>query len=59
VVKVRKLGADSLDSLYTAMKKCSLLCGKLPKMEHHTAVRTRERCQRIGAITRHGGCLAD
>src|SRR5215472_6158421 len=25
-VKVRKLGADSLDSLYTALKKCSRLC---------------------------------
>ena len=36
-VKVRKLGADSLDSLYTALKKCSRLCGRLPKAEHHTA----------------------
>ena len=36
-VKVRKLGADSLDSLYTALKKCSRLCGRLPKSEHHTA----------------------
>src|ERR1700759_5583221 len=36
-VKVRKLGADSLDSLYTALKKCSRLCGMLPKTEHHTA----------------------
>jgi hypothetical protein len=34
-VKVRKLGADSLDSLYTALKKCSRLCGRLPKTEHH------------------------
>ena len=25
-VKVRKLGADSLDALYTALKKCSRLC---------------------------------
>jgi integrase len=33
-VKVRKLGADSLDSLYTALKKCSRLCGRLPKTEH-------------------------
>jgi hypothetical protein len=30
-VKIRKLGADSLDSLYTALKKCSRLCGRLPK----------------------------
>ena len=36
-VKVRKLGADSLDALYTALKKCSRLCGRLPKTEHHTA----------------------
>ncbi len=36
-VKVRKLGADSLDALYTALKKCSRLCGRLPKVEHHTA----------------------
>ena len=35
-VKVRKLGADSLDALYTALKKCSRLCGRLPKAEHHT-----------------------
>ena len=36
-VKVRKLSADSLDSLYTALKKCSRLCGRLPKTEHHMA----------------------
>jgi integrase len=36
-VKLRKLGADSLDSLYTALKKCSRLCGRLPKTEHHSA----------------------
>ena len=35
-VKIRKLGADSLDVLYTALKKCSRLCGRLPKVEHHT-----------------------
>ena len=34
-VKLRKLGADSLDSLYTALKKCSRLCGRLPRTEHH------------------------
>jgi hypothetical protein len=33
-VKIRKLGADSLDALYTALKKCSRLCGRLPKVEH-------------------------
>ena len=35
-VKVRKLGADSLDALYTALKKCSRLCGRFSKVEHHT-----------------------
>jgi integrase len=34
-VKIRKLGADSLDALYTALKKCSRLCGRLPRVEHH------------------------
>ena len=34
-VKIRKLGADSLDSLYTALKKCSRLCRRLPRTEHH------------------------
>jgi integrase len=34
-VKIRKLGADSLDALYTALKKCSRLCGRLPRTEHH------------------------
>ena len=29
-VKIRKLGADSLDALYTALKKCSRLCRRLP-----------------------------
>jgi hypothetical protein len=34
-VKIRKLGADSLDALYTALKRCSRLCGRLPRIEHH------------------------
>ena len=33
-VKISKLGADSLDSLYTALKKCSRLCRRLPRTEH-------------------------
>jgi integrase len=33
--KIRKLGADSLDALYTALKKCSRLCGRLPRIEHY------------------------
>ncbi len=51
-VKVRKLGADSLDSLYTALKKCSRLCGRLPKTEHHTA--GAHACdQRCGPLRDH------
>jgi integrase len=34
-VKIRKLGADSLDALYTALKKCSRLCGRLRRLEHY------------------------
>ena len=34
-VKIRQLGADSLDALYTALKKCSRLCGRLPRAEHY------------------------
>ena len=36
-VKLRKLGADSLDALYTALKRCSRLCGRLPRTEHYDA----------------------
>jgi hypothetical protein len=34
-VKIRKLGADSLDALYTALKKRSRQCGRLPRIEHY------------------------
>jgi integrase len=34
-VKIRKLGADSLDALYTALKRCSRLCRRLPRVEHY------------------------
>jgi hypothetical protein len=34
-VKIRQLGADSLDALYTALKKCSRLCGRLSRAEHY------------------------
>jgi integrase len=34
-VKIRQLGADSLDALYAALKKCSRLCGRLPRTEHY------------------------
>jgi len=35
-MRVRKLRADRLDALYAHLKKCSRLCGRLPKTEHHT-----------------------
>ena len=51
-VKVRKLGADSLDALYTALKRCSRLCGSLPKSEHHTE--GEHACdQRCGPLRDH------
>jgi integrase len=51
-VKVRKLGPDSLDGLYTALKKCSRLCGRLPKTEHHTE--GQHGCdQRCGPLRDH------
>ena len=51
-VKIRKLGADSLDALYTALKKCSRLCGRLPKTKHHTA--GEHACdQRCGPLRDH------
>ena len=51
-VKIRKLGADSLDALYTALKKCSRLCGRLPKVEHHTE--GQHACdQRCGPLRDH------
>ena len=48
-VKIRKLGADSLDSLYTALKKCSRLCGRLPRTEHHA---DGEHCVRRSGAAR-------
>jgi integrase len=35
-VRVRKLRADALDVLYVHLKKCSRLCGRLPRIEHYT-----------------------
>jgi len=35
-VRVRKLRADALDVLYAHLKKCSRLCGRLPRTEHYT-----------------------
>lgn len=35
-VKARRIGADTLDSLNAALKRCSRLCGRLPRVEHHS-----------------------
>lgn len=35
-VRLRNLGPDSLDALYAHLKRCSRLCGRLPKTEHYT-----------------------
>jgi integrase len=48
-VKIRRLGADSLDALYTALKKCSRLCGRLLRTERYAdgeprATRDAARC---------------
>ena len=32
-VRLRKIGPDSLDALYAHLKRCSRLCGRLPKTE--------------------------
>jgi integrase len=34
-VRVRKIKPDSLDALYAHLKRCSRLCGRLPKVEHY------------------------
>lgn len=34
-VKLRKIGPDSLDALYAHLRRCSRLCGRLPKIEHY------------------------
>lgn len=34
-VKLRKIGPDSLDALYAHLRRCSRLCGRLPRVEHH------------------------
>jgi integrase len=51
-VKIRQLGADSLDALYTALKKCSRLCGRLPRTEHY--VDGEHSCDaRCGSVRDH------
>ena len=34
-VRLRQLRPDTLDALYAHLKKCSRLCGRLPRTEHH------------------------
>ncbi len=51
-VKIRKLGADSLDALYTALKKCSRLCGRLPRTGRYAG--GEHSCdQRCGPLRDH------
>ena len=47
-VKIRKLGADSLGSLYTALKKCSRPCRRLPR----TSTTRRESTRVMGGAAR-------
>jgi integrase len=51
-VKLRKLRAESLDSLYTALKGCSRLCQRLPRTEHYAE--GQHACdQRCGPLRDH------
>jgi hypothetical protein len=51
-VRVRKLRADALDVLYAHLKKCSRLCGRLPKTEHYAS--SEHVCdQRCGPLRDH------
>jgi integrase len=34
-VKARQIGADTLDALNAHLKRCSRICARLPKAEHH------------------------
>ncbi len=45
-VRLRKIGPDSLDALYAHLRRCSRLCGRLPKTEHYAegAHQCDERC---------------
>jgi integrase len=36
-VRIQKLRPDMLDSLYVHLKRCSRLCGRLPKTEHYAS----------------------
>ena len=51
-VKICKLGMGLLDALYTALKKCSRLCGRLPRNEHYA--NGEHACdQRCGLLQDH------
>ena len=34
-MKARQIGADTLDTLNAHLKRCSRICARLPKVEHH------------------------
>jgi integrase len=51
-VRLRNLGPDSLDALYAHLKRCSRLCGRLPKTEHYTG--SQHACdERCGPLRDH------
>ena len=50
-VRLRNLGPDMLDALYAHLKRCSRLCGRLPKTEHRwEAVLTGDAWSTSGAL---------
>jgi integrase len=51
-VKLRKIGPDSLDALYAHLRRCSRLCGRLPKTEHY-AEGPHECDDRCGPLRDH------
>ncbi|MHB1432164.1 MAG: tyrosine-type recombinase/integrase [Streptosporangiaceae bacterium] len=51
-VKLRRIGPDSLDALYAHLRRCSRLCGRLPKVEH-CADGPHECDERCGPLRDH------
>jgi integrase len=56
-VKLRRLGPDTLDTLYAHLWRCSRLCGRLSKTEHYAKARTSAtaaagRCATTGQPSR-------
>lgn len=51
-VRLRNLGPDTLDALYAHLKRCSRLCGRLPKTEHY-AMGEHDCDDRCGPLRDH------